>query len=209
MRSLLHQKISFNMKLLYWIEPFDQSTTCHVFCSESLRQVERVPIVSPSTKQDAPPKRTSISTRREELKHASSSSPSPMSFPTERQHMDEKPCQVCHDGNDDDNMLRCDGCNCGFHLYCLRPPLSNVPNHAWLCSWCEKRGKDEPPHPRKKKRGSSKYLGVCRVNNVWRARIYHHGKSIYLGKYNTELEAHAAVQAAKRRYAKKDEQEDD
>jgi hypothetical protein len=35
-------------------------------------------------------------------------------------------------------MLLCDGCDRGFHIYCLDPPLEAVPeDHAWFCQQCE------------------------------------------------------------------------
>ena len=34
-------------------------------------------------------------------------------------------------------MLLCDGgCDRGFHLYCLEPPLDSVPEGKWLCPSC-------------------------------------------------------------------------
>ena len=33
-------------------------------------------------------------------------------------------------------MLLCDRCNCGFHLYCLDPPLTKVPPGEWFCAQC-------------------------------------------------------------------------
>jgi hypothetical protein len=35
-------------------------------------------------------------------------------------------------------MLRCDDCDQGYHVACLRPPLSVVPVGAWLCSRCDR-----------------------------------------------------------------------
>ncbi len=33
-------------------------------------------------------------------------------------------------------MLLCDGCNQGWHMHCLRPPLRAVPQGTWLCPRC-------------------------------------------------------------------------
>jgi hypothetical protein len=33
-------------------------------------------------------------------------------------------------------MLLCDGCNLGFHTFCLTPPLDEVPDGLWLCPTC-------------------------------------------------------------------------
>ena len=37
-------------------------------------------------------------------------------------------------------MLLCDGCQKGWHTYCLHPPLESVPEEDWLCDECKKRG---------------------------------------------------------------------
>lgn len=37
-------------------------------------------------------------------------------------------CRICRRKADPDNMLLCDGCNKGHHLYCLKPKL-NVSIH--------------------------------------------------------------------------------
>lgn len=32
-------------------------------------------------------------------------------------------CRICRRRGDAENMLLCDGCNRGHHIYCLKPPL--------------------------------------------------------------------------------------
>ena len=39
-------------------------------------------------------------------------------------------------GDGNASMLLCDKCSCGFHMYCLSPPLHAVPAGEWLCSAC-------------------------------------------------------------------------
>lgn len=39
-------------------------------------------------------------------------------------------------GNEDE-MLLCDGCDRGFHMSCLTPPLKNVPVGDWYCKDCK------------------------------------------------------------------------
>jgi len=34
-------------------------------------------------------------------------------------------------------MLLCDGCDKGTHMYCLTPPLREVPQGDWFCPDCE------------------------------------------------------------------------
>lgn len=46
-------------------------------------------------------------------------------------------CVVCGGTNDGDNMLLCDLCDHGFHIYCLDPPLDTIPAGDWYCVECE------------------------------------------------------------------------
>jgi len=46
------------------------------------------------------------------------------------------PCQVCEKTDDVDHMLFCDNCNSGYHLFCLKPELIQVPIGNWYCSSC-------------------------------------------------------------------------
>ncbi|PIA16685.1 JmjC-domain-containing protein, partial [Coemansia reversa NRRL 1564] len=45
-------------------------------------------------------------------------------------------CEVCKSGENDDSMLICDGCDRGFHMYCLNPPLEAIPTNDWYCDSC-------------------------------------------------------------------------
>lgn len=45
-------------------------------------------------------------------------------------------CESCGKGDDDRNILICDSCYCGFHTYCLDPPLKAVPDFDWHCPKC-------------------------------------------------------------------------
>ena len=42
-------------------------------------------------------------------------------------------CEVCHCINSPDTTLLCDGCNLGYHMECMNPPLVDVPLREWLC----------------------------------------------------------------------------
>ena len=46
-------------------------------------------------------------------------------------------CAVCSGGSHDNQMLLCDGCDCGVHLFCLTRPLTSVPDGDWYCSDCQ------------------------------------------------------------------------
>ena len=46
-------------------------------------------------------------------------------------------CVVCERPDDDSKLLVCD-CKAGYHIYCLSPPLTEVPKEDWLCPRCKK-----------------------------------------------------------------------
>lgn len=33
-------------------------------------------------------------------------------------------------------MLLCDGCDVGYHIHCLAPPLEDIPDGDWFCHAC-------------------------------------------------------------------------
>ncbi|EFN82387.1 Bromodomain adjacent to zinc finger domain protein 1A [Harpegnathos saltator] len=45
-------------------------------------------------------------------------------------------CRICRRRRDAENMLLCDECNKGHHLYCLKPKLNAVPEGDWFCTTC-------------------------------------------------------------------------
>ncbi|KAJ6465147.1 jumonji superfamily protein [Mycena vulgaris] len=48
----------------------------------------------------------------------------------------EQNCEICHKKNRGEEMLLCDGCDCGFHMFCLDPPLDIIPKEQWFCYTC-------------------------------------------------------------------------
>jgi len=48
----------------------------------------------------------------------------------------EQNCEICHKKNRGEEMLLCDGCDCGFHMFCLDPPLTVIPKGQWFCHTC-------------------------------------------------------------------------
>ncbi len=45
-------------------------------------------------------------------------------------------CQLCHSGDDEDSLLLCDGCDKGYHMYCFKPSITQVPDGDWYCFEC-------------------------------------------------------------------------
>ncbi|TKY85711.1 hypothetical protein EX895_005251 [Sporisorium graminicola] len=52
------------------------------------------------------------------------------------QGQEEQMCEICLRGEDGLNMLLCDECNRGYHMYCLQPALTSIPKSQWFCPPC-------------------------------------------------------------------------
>ncbi|XP_051118440.1 origin of replication complex subunit 1-like [Andrographis paniculata] len=76
-------------------------------------------------------------------------------------------------------MIECDDCLNGFHLNCLKPPLKEVPEGDWICSYCEGRKSGnivefpEPPKGKKRARTArerllSSDLWAARIESLWK-----------------------------------------
>uniref|UniRef100_A0A3P8ZJD0 D4, zinc and double PHD fingers family 2, like n=1 Tax=Esox lucius TaxID=8010 RepID=A0A3P8ZJD0_ESOLU len=47
-----------------------------------------------------------------------------------------KCCNVCGTSENDDQLLFCDDCDRGYHMYCLNPPMTEPPEGSWSCHLC-------------------------------------------------------------------------
>ncbi|MBN3314009.1 REQU protein, partial [Atractosteus spatula] len=47
-----------------------------------------------------------------------------------------KCCNICGTSENDDQLLFCDDCDRGYHMYCLSPPMSEPPEGSWSCHLC-------------------------------------------------------------------------
>ncbi|RLU20556.1 hypothetical protein DMN91_007167 [Ooceraea biroi] len=47
-----------------------------------------------------------------------------------------KCCSICGTSDNDDQLLFCDDCDRGYHMYCLTPPLASPPEGSWSCRLC-------------------------------------------------------------------------
>lgn len=47
-----------------------------------------------------------------------------------------KLCEKCNKAGQDDKLLFCDVCDRGTHMFCLSPPLKELPTGVWVCEKC-------------------------------------------------------------------------
>ncbi|CAF1139933.1 unnamed protein product [Rotaria sordida] len=52
------------------------------------------------------------------------------------QCMECKTCTECGNSENDSELLFCDDCDRGYHMYCCSPPLSKAPDGDWRCKLC-------------------------------------------------------------------------
>lgn len=45
-------------------------------------------------------------------------------------------CEVCNRSDREEIMLLCDGCDAGYHMDCLVPQLTEIPEGSWYCDNC-------------------------------------------------------------------------
>ena len=82
-------------------------------------------------------------------------------------------CALCRGDDSDSNiMIECGECLRGYHLSCLDPPLSEVPDCAWLCPNCV-AGKAPPPRRAACAREfflQGCGLGLARIDAIWQVK---------------------------------------
>ncbi|XP_061392487.1 uncharacterized protein LOC133327957 [Musca vetustissima] len=52
-------------------------------------------------------------------------------------------CQFCTSGENEDKLLLCDGCDKGYHTYCFKPKMENIPEGDWYCYECVNKATNE------------------------------------------------------------------
>ncbi|KAI2810366.1 hypothetical protein BLOT_001527 [Blomia tropicalis] len=48
-------------------------------------------------------------------------------------------CQFCGSGENEAQLLLCDLCDKGYHMYCFKPKMENVPSGDWFCFDCQNK----------------------------------------------------------------------
>nr|XP_022921301.1 bromodomain adjacent to zinc finger domain protein 2B isoform X3 [Onthophagus taurus] len=52
-------------------------------------------------------------------------------------------CQFCNSGDNEDKLLLCDSCDKGYHTYCFKPKMENIPDGDWYCHECMNKATGE------------------------------------------------------------------
>uniref|UniRef100_A0A670KL75 [histone H3]-trimethyl-L-lysine(4) demethylase n=1 Tax=Podarcis muralis TaxID=64176 RepID=A0A670KL75_PODMU len=114
-------------------------------CPPTVIVKEEAPV--PETKlEPTSPRR--YANMKEELRH----SPEPCTKMTMRlrrnhntQFIESFVCRICARGDEDDKLLLCDGCDDNYHIFCLLPPLPEIPKGVWRCPKCVMAECKRPP----------------------------------------------------------------
>ncbi|WCJ27598.1 Histone-lysine N-methyltransferase ATXR6 [Euphorbia peplus] len=78
-------------------------------------------------------KSKSSNTRTMSLRHRTHA---PKPAPETTSDYSDVSCEECGSDHSPAELLLCDGCDCGYHLFCLRPILPSVPLGSWFCPSC-------------------------------------------------------------------------
>nr|XP_023030372.1 bromodomain adjacent to zinc finger domain protein 2B-like isoform X3 [Leptinotarsa decemlineata] len=68
---------------------------------------------------------------------------SPNVFNARKYNSNLSNCQFCHSGDNEDKLLLCDGCDKGYHTYCFKPKMDNIPDGDWYCHECVNKASGE------------------------------------------------------------------
>lgn len=49
-------------------------------------------------------------------------------------------CEKCKGGHHEEQIVLCDRCDKGWHMFCLTPALDRVPAGSWVCPTCRAAG---------------------------------------------------------------------
>ncbi|KAG6447302.1 hypothetical protein O3G_MSEX004836 [Manduca sexta] len=52
-------------------------------------------------------------------------------------------CQFCLSGDNEDQLLLCDGCDKGYHTYCFKPRMEKIPEGDWYCWECVNKARGQ------------------------------------------------------------------
>lgn len=88
---------------------------------------------------------------------------------------EDVPCAVCGEAPDADKiMLECDTCLRGWHMSCLKPPMTRVPESDWHCPLCTRGGEAAsavPPIESTARTACTEFMAgrlhLTRIEHIW------------------------------------------
>lgn len=89
-----------------------------------------------------------------------------------------KHCMICDQGATTDDLLICDACDKGFHMECLDPPLSSLPEGRWICPICV------PPPNRKRSGGRGQFMSQSGYGDLCLSHKRVRKSTSYFGNYD-------------------------
>ncbi|XP_032334970.1 lysine-specific demethylase 5D isoform X2 [Camelus ferus] len=111
---------------------------------KTLRKKDKEGVISPSTvmmKEEPSGHGKVMSTMpKEDLSHSLEPG-TKMTMQLRKNHsssqfIDAYVCRMCARGDEDEKLLLCDGCDDSYHIFCLLPPLPEIPRGVWKCPKC-------------------------------------------------------------------------
>ncbi|KAJ3687923.1 hypothetical protein LUZ61_017087 [Rhynchospora tenuis] len=63
----------------------------------------------------------------------------------------DKTCKICGCNALNSQVLICDGCECAYHVNCIRPAVKVIPTQYWYCKSCTGASKKKKAQKQKKK----------------------------------------------------------
>jgi len=117
---------------------------------------------------------------------------------------EDVPCMVCGEAPDADRpMLECDTCLSGWHLCCLKPPLTRVPDNDWHCPLCTRGGEAASSVPRiesSTRTACTEFMAgrlhMARIEHIWEECGEYHFAARW---YATPEETHMGRQPIQQR----------
>lgn len=96
-------------------------------------------------------------------------------------------CEVCGSGADEANMLLCDSCPEGYHIYCLNPQLVAIPEGDWYCHKCEALG--------------ARTLLLEKADAISCARRWYDTQSVFGTDHGLKMDPHEAFRNSAREWS--------
>jgi hypothetical protein len=154
-RLIANQKAGRNGPLVYKIGEFEGRIHRYRYYSargmaelEDMSSVRETVVATAKSRVAKPPPPTPQSPLKQSHTVVPLAQEIVLTQPTGEVKLEDVACRECQSTEDAQNMLLCDECNVGLHLYCDDPPMDSIPEGHWFCSKdCETRFKKKSATP--------------------------------------------------------------